>query len=176
MDPEQRFGTADWLSSGNHVVDSSYSELWTGSWHTQFRCKICLDAIGLQADISTCDIWASGMPKGEIRGENAILAHTDIGQQFLIETVRLDYLKTAPLTLDAVSDSQPHHVALRQSFATRIAATIEAGRGALAYEVLAAEALTAQMSDNIIATTRQGTLSRLTTRQGDEPVEFDGFD
>ena len=116
------------------------------------------------------------MPKGETRGENAILAHTDIGQQFLIETVRLDYLKTAPLTLDAVSDSQPHHVALRQSFATRIAATIEAGRGALAYEVLAAEALTAQMSDNIIATTRQGTLSRLTTRQGDESVEFDGFD
>ena len=153
------------------MVDGSYSELWTGSWHTQFRCKICLDAIGLQADISTCDIWASGMPKGEIRGENAILAHTDIGQQFLIETVRLDYLKTAPLTLDAVSDSQPHHVALRQSFATRIAATIEAGRGAPAYEVLAA-----QVSDNIIATTRQGTLSRLTTRQGDEPVEFDGFD
>ena len=116
------------------------------------------------------------MPKGETRGENAILAHTDIGQQFLIETVRLDYLKTAPLTLDAVSDSQPHHVALRQSFATRIAATTKAGRGAPAYQALVAEALTAQLSDDIIATTRQGTLSRLTTRQGDEPVEFDGFD
>jgi len=128
----------------------------------------------LQADISTCDIWASGMPKGETRGENAILAHTDIGQQFLIETVRLDYLKTAPLTLDAVSDSQPHHVALRQSFATRIAATIEAGRGAPAYEALAAEALTAQLS--VRRYNRQGTLSRLTTGHGDESVEFDGFD
>ena len=151
MDPEQRCGTADRLSSGDHVVDSSYSELCTGSWQTQFRCKICSDGISLQADISTGEIWASGMPKGETRGENAILAHTDIGQQFLIETVRLGYLKTAPLTLDAVSDSQPHHVALRQSFATRIAATIEAGRGAPAYEALAAEALTAQLSDDIIA-------------------------
>ena len=116
------------------------------------------------------------MPKGETRDDNAILAHKDIGQQFLIEAVRLGYLKTAPLTLDAVSDSQPHHVALRQSFATRIAATTKAGRGAPAYQALVAEALTAQLSDDIIATTRQGTLSRLTTRQGDEPVEFDGFD
>ena len=158
------------------VVDGSYSELWTGSWQTQFRCKICPDAVGLQADIATGDIWAGGMPKGETPGENAILAHTDIGQQFLYEAVRLGYLETTPLTVAAVSDSQPHHVALRQSFATRVAATTEAGRGAPAYQALAAEALTAQLSEDKIATTRQGTLSRVAAGQGDESVEFDGFD
>tara|TARA_B110000114_G_scaffold157312_1_gene171754 strand:+ start:229 stop:432 length:204 start_codon:yes stop_codon:yes gene_type:complete len=67
-------------------------------------------------------------------------------------------------------------VALRQSFATRVAATTEAGRVAPAHQALVAEALTAQLSDNIITTTHQGTLSRLAARQGDESVEFESFD
>ena len=57
-----------------------------------------------------------------------------------------------------------------------MAATTEAGRGAPAYQALAAEALTAQLSEDKIATTRQGTLFRVAAGQGDESVEFDGFD
>lgn len=158
------------------VVDGSYSELWTGSWQTQFRCKICPDAVGLQADIATGDIWAGGMPKGETPGENAIIAHTDIGQHFLSQAVALGYLECHELTMAAVDDAQPHHVALRRSFGVRVAANTDAGRGKPNYTGLSEAELVATLPPDEQSSIYDGTKSRVARGQGDECVEFDGFD
>ncbi len=158
------------------IVDGPYSELWTGKWQTQFRCKICPDAVGLQADLATGDIWAGGMPTGETPGENAIIPHTDIGLQVYRGAVDAGYLHVVPLDIDAVNDSQPHHVALRRTFGTRVAATTAAGHAAPNYTNLNETALTATLTDAERDATFAGTRERVSKGQADECVDFDGFD
>lgn len=160
---------------GKIEVEGPYSELWTDKWRTQFRCKICPDAIALQADIATGDIWPGGMPKGETPGENAIISHTKIGDDILQDAIAKGYLETTDLTVDDVSDSQPHHVELRRTFGTRVQATTDAGHAAPNYTNLNEAQLTGTLDDDERSQTYSGTKSRIQSGQGDEAVDFDGF-
>ncbi len=160
---------------GGIEVDGPYSELWTDKWKTQFRCKICPDAIALQADIATGDIWPGGMPKGETPGENAIISHTKRGDDILHQAINAGYLEVTDLTIDDVSDSQPHHVDLRRTFGTRVQATTDAGHNAPNFTDLNEHQLTHTLDADEKAATHAGTLRRVKAGQGDECVDFDGF-
>ncbi len=160
---------------GGIEVEGPYSELWTDKWKTQFRCKICPDAIALQADIATGDIWPGGMPKGETPGENAIISHTKAGDDILHAAIKAGYLSVTDLTVDDVSDSQPHHVELRRTFGTRVQATTNAGHCAPNFTDLNEHTLTHTLDADERRRSHAGTQTRVKAGQGDECVDFDGF-
>ena len=155
------------------MVVGTYNELWNGArWTTQFRCKICPDAIGLQADIATGDFWPGAEPKGESKGSNGVIAHTARGLDVMEACATEGYLTLRNSNVASISNTQPHHVSLRQTFATRVAAAVDGGHPSPDFRNLAAEDCTAMLSDEEHAATYQGTLTRVQAGQGDESSEF----
>jgi len=155
-------------------VTATYNQMWTEDrWTTQFRCKICPDAIGLQADIATGDFWPEAVPKGETLGENGIVAHTEIGAEVLQACVAEGYLTVTETDLATIANTQPHHVRLRQTFATRVAAAEAGGLPMPEFRNLAAKDCASMLSAEDHAATFQGTLERVRAGQGDECSEFD---
>ncbi len=154
-------------------VSGTYNDLWNVErWTTQFRCKICPDAIGLQADIATGDFWPGGAPTKETPGENGIIAHTGIGAEVLGDCIGGGYLTVRDTDLETIAASQPHHVRLRQTFAARSAGATDGGLPMPSFHDLAAEACAAMLDQNDIAETRRGTRARVAAGQGDECTEF----
>lgn len=169
-------GTARASFTDGREITATYNEMWTDArWTTQFRCKICPDAIGLQADIATGDFWPGAVPTGETPGENGIIAHTENGLEILQSAVAAGYLTIRPTDLETIADTQPHHVRLRQTFATRLNAATRAGRPETAFKNLAATRAAAQLPQSDHAATFEGTLQRLLDGQGDETSEFDDW-
>lgn len=157
-------------------VTATYNEMWNlDRWTTQFRCKVCPDAIGLQADIATGDFWPGAVPQGETPGENAIIAHTETGQAVLEACASGGYLTLKQTDLATIADTQPHHVRLRQTWATRVAAAAEGGLPMPDFRDLAAEDCAALLSQADHAKTYEGTLARIRDGQGDESSEFDDW-
>ena len=163
-------------TADGQVLEGTYNELWNDNpWTTQYRCKICPDAIGLQADIATGDTWPGGAPVGESEGTNAIIAHTAIGLEVLEACEREGRLvlrAAEPLWLDSV---QPHHVRLRRSFAARVAGASLGGLPTPRFEALAAEACAAGLSETELADAFDGSLKRVRAGQGDEADTCDDW-
>ncbi|MEM6549544.1 MAG: Coenzyme F420 hydrogenase/dehydrogenase, beta subunit C-terminal domain [Pseudomonadota bacterium] len=151
------------------AVEGSYNEMWTDNpYSTQFRCKICPDAVGLQSDIATGDIWDNAVPTGETPGENAIIAHTAVGLEVLNACEAEGRLTLHDAETDRLSQVQPHHLRLRQTWPARVAAAAVAGLPVPQFEALAAEDCTAQVSHEDLAETFRGTLARIQAGQGSE--------
>lgn len=154
--------------------EGRYREFWVDNpWTTQFRCKICPDAIGLQADLAVGDAWPGGWPQGEDPGWNAVVAHTDIG-----ETVLSECEDTGGVVLDEsdvalLNDVQPHHVDLRSLLAARLAAAQVAGLPAPNFRHLALDDCAAHIDPDLLGRNFAGTLKRLRQGHGDEPTQAD---
>lgn len=165
---------AEWPDG--RTVTASYNEMWNQDrWTTQFRCKVCPDAIGLQADIATGDFWPGAVPKGETPGENAIIARTERGAEVLAACAALGYLTLKTTDLAAIADTQPHHVRLRQTFSSRVAAAAIGGLPTPDFRNLAAKECAAMLSAEDLGATFAATLSRVRAGQGDESSEFDDW-
>lgn len=161
------------LADGTKVT-ATYGELWNEHrWSTQFRCKICPDAIGLQADIATGDAWDGGSPTGESAGSNAIIAHTPAGVEVLAECEAAGLLALEAADAGLLSRVQPHHVRLRQTFMTRVAAASEGGLPTPKFVGLCADEAAGQLDTEVQQEIRQGTLARVRTGQADERVLSD---
>lgn len=165
------------LADGTGVA-ATYNELWVDHpWSTQFRCKICPDAVGLQADLATGDCWPGAVPEGESDGTNALIAHTSVGTEVLAECEAAGVLvldDADPSLLDA---TQPHHVLLRQTFMTRVAAAVEAGLPSPDFTGLAAVETAAELSPEQHGEIHAGTVRRVRAGQADERTSrADGFD
>jgi coenzyme F420 hydrogenase subunit beta len=157
-------------------VTATYNQMWNEDrWTTQFRCKICPDAIGLQADIATGDFWPGAVPKGETPGENAIISHTALGAEVLADAAAAGYLTLKSTDLATIADTQPHHVRLRQTWSARVAAASVAGAPVPEFRDLAAADCAAMLEARDIAATFEGTLERARAGQGDEASEFDDW-
>ncbi len=157
--------------------EGSYPEFWVDHpWTTQFRCKICPDSVGLQADIAVGDAWPGGWPKGEDEGWNTLVAHSAIGEQVLAdcEATGKTVLEDADVTL--LSDTQPHHVDLRRFLAARLAAVRLAGLPEPNFKDLGLEVCAAEVDPNVLAHNFAGTLRRLRTGHGDHPAKADYTD
>ena len=165
---------AEW-ADGRRVT-ATYNQMWNESrWTTQFRCKVCPDAIGLQADVATGDFWPGAVPTDETPGENGIIAHTAKGLEVVRGAAAAGYLTLHDTDLETIADTQPHHVRLRQTFATRVAAAAVGGAPVPRFEGLAAEDCAAQLDPRDLAATFEGTLARVRSGQGDECSEFDDW-
>jgi coenzyme F420 hydrogenase subunit beta len=104
----------------------TYNEMWEqgeSTWRLQFRCKICPDAIGEQADVVALDTWPGAHPEGEDEGFNAVIARTPAGLQLLNEAEAAGVLTVlGPLDFRQLDSFQPHQVERRQAALARLTA------------------------------------------------------
>ncbi|WP_137701775.1 Coenzyme F420 hydrogenase/dehydrogenase, beta subunit C-terminal domain [Marimonas lutisalis] len=157
--------------------EGAYREFWVDNhWTTQFRCKICPDAVGLQADIATGDAWPGGWPKGEDDGWNMLIAHTEVGEHLLADCEAAGKIWLEDSDIEFVSDTQPHHVSLRRALAARLAAGRIAGLPEPNFSDLGLNACAAGLDPDTLAKNFAGTLRRIRAGQGDEAVKADYAD
>jgi coenzyme F420 hydrogenase subunit beta len=108
------------------VFEQSYDETWSEelAQEIQFRCKICPDSIGEQADIVCGDAWvgAGGYAHAEHDGWNAIVARSAAGAALLREMEAAGSLVSEPLAIRDLDLIQPHQVERKRALLARLAA------------------------------------------------------
>jgi coenzyme F420 hydrogenase subunit beta len=114
------------------VFEQSYDETWGDELNQeiQFRCKICPDATGEQADIACGDAWitADGYAHGEYESWNAIIARTARGADLLARLERERVLHLEPCPIDALDRMQPHQGERKRAVLARLAGVALAGQ------------------------------------------------
>ncbi|NVO56981.1 Coenzyme F420 hydrogenase/dehydrogenase, beta subunit C-terminal domain [Rhodobacteraceae bacterium B1Z28] len=93
---------------------------WT--YDVQFRCKICADAIGEQADISSPDAWVlkDGVPiYDEAPGVNLLIARTETGEKLLNEVIASGEMETAPFDMQEMDAMHASHLPRKLQFPGR---------------------------------------------------------
>jgi coenzyme F420 hydrogenase subunit beta len=94
------------------VFEQTYDDSWGNelAQEIQFRCKICPDATGEQADIACGDAWitADGYAHGEYESWNAVIARTAAGEALLARMERDGKLNLLPNTVAELNRMQPH--------------------------------------------------------------------
>ena len=156
------------------AFEGTYNELWDENpWTTQFRCKICPDAIGLCADLAVGDDWPGGLPQGEDDGWNAVIAHTETGLRALDACEAAGDLTLFDVDVRHLDSVQPHHVRLRQGLSARLAACTAAGLPEPEFHDLALDDCATTFGAEERNQEFQGTLRRLTAGHGDEDQPAD---
>ena len=187
IDPGQEMPTAfRWRGNGcpgptiatmadGRALAGTYNEMWTENpWTTQFRCKICPDAIGLHADLATGDFWDNAAPEGESPGENGIIAHTPIAVEILAACEAEGRLVLRDVPVSDLGRTQPHHVRLRQTWPARVAGAFAGGAPMPEFRNLAAAAADLPAED--LAATFKGSLERARQGQTDEASVFEAWE
>lgn len=111
--------------------DMTYQGAWLNrpwKYDMQFRCKICVDAVGEVADISVPDGWVmkNGKPLyDEAPGTNIAVTRTEAGVRLLRAATEAGYVTLAPMTVEELEPMHANHIARRvggsaQLFALRL--------------------------------------------------------
>ena len=164
------------MPDGREVTSTYYDMYYDNPYHTQFRCKICPDAVGLQADIATGDSWLNAEPTGESDGTNVVVVRTASGAEVLAECERLGYLTVHDGPETILDDTQPHQVRLRRTFSSRVAGAIVAGTPTPNFTGLAEDACASALEPAELASVFQGTVERVRAGQADESSVMDGWE
>jgi len=105
----------------------TYDEAWGDSiheWGLPFRCKICWDSQGEQADLMSFDSVAPEHVEGESEGFNTVLVRTSRGGGLFREAEAAGaVVVTRDVGLDALHQWQPHIVRRRQNALSRVTGT-----------------------------------------------------
>ncbi|CAE7601478.1 PAP22 [Symbiodinium pilosum] len=114
----------------------------------QWRCKMCADFIGYQADVVVMDCWPGGLPekkkeitegrKHEWDGWVLIIARTDRGHDVVESTKAAGLLSLAPADAMEVLTTQPHQARRAGSNFIRRAAHAKHGQPLMALDPAAA--------------------------------------
>lgn len=124
------------VSKQGQTFDTTYEETWYDPkkpwvYELQFRCKICPDAIGEQADISVPDGWVIENGKRIFReapGVNVSVARTDAGVKLLKDAEQDGALRLAPCTLDDIEIMHGDHTRRKVSHPARALALFLLGQ------------------------------------------------
>ncbi|MGX7724528.1 Coenzyme F420 hydrogenase/dehydrogenase, beta subunit C-terminal domain [Rhodococcus sp. 5G237] len=101
---------------GGKRVSMSYDESWGRhiGRDIQWRCKLCVDGTGSDADISVGDYWLadeSGYPKfDDDDGNSVVIARSARGHQILMEAAEDGIIVLSRVNLDDVAKIQPLQV------------------------------------------------------------------
>jgi coenzyme F420 hydrogenase subunit beta len=102
----------------------TYDEAWGNSvhnWGLPFRCKICWDSHGEQADLMAFDSVAPEHIEGETEGFNSVIVRTARGAGLLREAeVCGAVVVTREVVFDALYEWQPHMVRRRKAAMARV--------------------------------------------------------
>ncbi|QEX17509.1 hypothetical protein FRZ44_28090 [Hypericibacter terrae] len=119
-------------SKDGRVFEQSYDETWGNelAQEIQFRCKICPDATGEQADIACGDAWitADGYAHGEYESWNAVIARTAAGEALLARMERDGKLNLLPNTVAELNRMQPHQGERKMAILARLGGLALAGQ------------------------------------------------
>jgi len=113
------------------AFELTYQQLWEdeSKWMIQPRCRICPDAIGLEADIAASDVWPGGSPAGEDAGFNGIIVRTARGLELYEAAVAAGALTIDHSATYADFDRfQPHQVRKRRAVWARLKALQVTGK------------------------------------------------
>jgi coenzyme F420 hydrogenase subunit beta len=113
------------------VFELTYQQLWEdeSKWMIQPRCRICPDAIGLQADIAASDTWPGGSPVAEDEGFNGIIVRTPRGLELYEAALAAGVLRIEQaLTFADFDRYQPHQVRKRRAVWARLKGRELAGK------------------------------------------------
>lgn len=150
------------------ILEGTYNELWDENpWTTQFRCKLCPDAIGLQADIAVGDDWIGAVPEGEDEGWNALVAHTEVGLEVLNSCEAAVEIALTDSDLEHLNNVQPHHVKMRREMQSRLGACTDKGVPVPKFDALELEGCSDQLSPFERENVRKGTAARIQKGHGD---------
>lgn len=158
-------------------VKATYNELFVDNpWTTQFRCKLCPDAVGMQADLVSADSWPNAFAAYESAGTNVVIARSTIGVEVLAECERLGYLETEAADAAILDYTQPHQTRLRRAFGSRLAGAIAAGAPIPNFTGLGEAATSDQLEPEDMAEVFMGTVERVRKGQADEPTTMDDWE
>ena len=119
-------------SKDGRVFEQSYDETWGNelAQEIQFRCKICPDATGEQADIACGDAWitADGYAHGEYESWNAVIARTAAGEALLARLERDGKLNLLPNSVAELNRMQPHQGERKMAILARLGGLALAGQ------------------------------------------------
>lgn len=113
------------------AFELTYQQLWEdeSKWMIQPRCRICPDAIGLEADIAASDVWPGGSPVAEDEGFNGIIVRTARGLELYEAAVAAGALTIERAVTFADFDRfQPHQVRKRRAVWARLRGIELAGK------------------------------------------------
>jgi spermidine/putrescine transport system permease protein len=119
------------VANDGRVFEQTYEATWSEELNQeiQFRCKICPDAIGEQADIVCGDAWvgADGYPYAEHEGWNVIVCRTGAGDHLLAEMESEGSIVVKPLRVRDLDRIQPHQKERKEEMLARLAGLALAG-------------------------------------------------
>jgi len=113
------------------AFELTYQQLWEdeSKWMIQPRCRICPDAIGVEADIAASDVWPGGSPAGEDAGFNGLIVRTARGLELYEAAVAAGALTIDHSATYADFDRfQPHQVRKRRAVWARLKALQVTGK------------------------------------------------
>jgi coenzyme F420 hydrogenase subunit beta len=118
-------------ANDGRIFEQSYDETWSSALNqaVQFRCKICPDSTGEQADLVCGDAWASadGYAHGNHDGEGAVIARSERGAALLREMRDQGVVALRPLAQAALTRMQLHHPARKRAVLPRLMGMAVAG-------------------------------------------------
>ena len=108
----------------------TYDKVWFSddvpwTYDIQFRCKICPDAIGEQADVSCPDSWVMVDGKAiheEADGANLFIARTKAGEELVAAALADGAIETEPFTVEELDAQHVDHVARKIENPARVRA------------------------------------------------------
>ena len=110
------------------IRQMSYRDSWGGvlSRHVQFRCKICPDGTGNEADIVCADAWhgdTDGYPSfEEADGQSLTLARTENGDAILRDAIAAGAIQSKSCSVAEIEKMQPGQVSRMRALVARLAA------------------------------------------------------
>ena len=120
-------GRATAVTQAGERRDCSYEDSWGNilSRHVHFRCKVCPDGFGGQADISCGDAWRlrNGKPSfAEEPGRSLLFVRTPRGAALFGQAVRQGSLVAEPFPVEDLKTIQPSQYQRRIHVGARLAA------------------------------------------------------
>ncbi len=121
-------------SGDGSVASLSYEKSWGDHLgkSLQWRCKLCVDATGGDADIAVGDYWRSddaGFPIfDDEEGVSSVIARTSRGVELLSAAERDGVLHLEPLTIQAAAGVQPFQRLRRVTLAGRLFGRLLGGK------------------------------------------------
>ncbi|SEM91381.1 coenzyme F420 hydrogenase subunit beta [bacterium A37T11] len=102
----------------------TYNDSWgkTLNQHLHFRCKVCPEGIGIQADIAVGDAWETkdGYPDfTEKEGVSLVIARTLRGKDLLSESEKMRKMSFVPQKIQSLRLMQPYQYTRRTRAASR---------------------------------------------------------
>ncbi|UGV28510.1 coenzyme F420 hydrogenase [Rhodopseudomonas boonkerdii] len=114
-------------ASDGRAHEQDFDDTWFKEFgpDVQFRCKICPDSMGEQADIVCGDAWDVDGKRDNV---NLMIARTKAGAKLIDSLAQAGVLKLKPLDDGALDRMQPHHRARKIAVAARLLGLLMAGQ------------------------------------------------